>query len=137
VVNKPQYWGATGGLEYEAAWALGAANGVNDLEALQYANVLCNEARHGPDQLRRHHRRGDGAVRDGRADQGADRHRRPSARQALANFAEMTAKGEGFGKEIGQGSASACAPSTATRAEHDVKGQEFPAYDGAASRAWA
>ncbi|MDZ4360834.1 MAG: aldehyde ferredoxin oxidoreductase N-terminal domain-containing protein, partial [Variovorax sp.] len=28
VVNKPQYWGATGGLEYEAAWALGAANGV-------------------------------------------------------------------------------------------------------------
>ncbi|HKB53862.1 MAG TPA: aldehyde ferredoxin oxidoreductase N-terminal domain-containing protein, partial [Ramlibacter sp.] len=38
VQNKPQYWGASGGLEYEAAWALGAANGVNDLEALQYAN---------------------------------------------------------------------------------------------------
>jgi aldehyde:ferredoxin oxidoreductase len=35
--------------------------------------------------------------------------------QALAHFAEITAKGEGFGKEIGQGSASACAPSTATR----------------------
>jgi len=30
VVTKPQYWGASGGLEYEAAWALGAANGVND-----------------------------------------------------------------------------------------------------------
>ena len=29
--------------EYEAAWALGAANGVNDLEALQYVNMLCNE----------------------------------------------------------------------------------------------
>jgi aldehyde:ferredoxin oxidoreductase len=43
VVNKPQYWGASGGLEYEAAWALGAANGVGDLEALQYANVICNE----------------------------------------------------------------------------------------------
>src|SRR3569832_813460 len=43
VNNKPQYWGASGGLEYEAAWALGAANGVNDLEALQYANLLCNE----------------------------------------------------------------------------------------------
>ena len=25
VQNKPQYWGASGGLEYEAAWALGAA----------------------------------------------------------------------------------------------------------------
>ncbi|MFN5699990.1 MAG: aldehyde ferredoxin oxidoreductase family protein, partial [Betaproteobacteria bacterium] len=43
VENKPQYWGATGGLEYEAAWALGAANGGNDLEALQYANTICNE----------------------------------------------------------------------------------------------
>ena len=47
--NKPQYWGASGGLEYEAAWALGAANGVNDLEALQYANLLCNE--HGMDPI--------------------------------------------------------------------------------------
>ena len=32
--EQPQYWGASGGLEYEAAWALGAANGVGDLEAL-------------------------------------------------------------------------------------------------------
>jgi aldehyde:ferredoxin oxidoreductase len=31
IVNKPQYRGANGGLEYEAAWALGAANGVNQL----------------------------------------------------------------------------------------------------------
>ena len=38
-----EYWGASGGLEYEAAWALGAANGVNDLEALTYANFVCNE----------------------------------------------------------------------------------------------
>ena len=43
VKNKPEYWGANGGLEYEAAWALGAANGVSDLEALQYANLICNE----------------------------------------------------------------------------------------------
>ena len=43
VSTKPQYWGASGGLEYEAAWALGAANGVKDLEALQYATMVCNE----------------------------------------------------------------------------------------------
>ena len=43
VKNSPKYWGASGGLEYEAAWALGAANGVGDLEALQYANLICNE----------------------------------------------------------------------------------------------
>src|SRR5512145_134928 len=28
VKNSPKYWGASGGLEYEAAWALGAATGV-------------------------------------------------------------------------------------------------------------
>jgi len=33
VVNNPKYWGATGGLEYEAAWSLGAAEGVDDLDA--------------------------------------------------------------------------------------------------------
>jgi aldehyde:ferredoxin oxidoreductase len=49
VKNSPKYWGASGGLEYEAAWALGAANGVGDLEALQYANMLCNE--HGMDPI--------------------------------------------------------------------------------------
>ena len=31
VKDKPQYHGASGGVEYEAAWALGAANGVSDL----------------------------------------------------------------------------------------------------------
>jgi aldehyde:ferredoxin oxidoreductase len=40
VATKPQYWGANGGLEYEAAWALGAANGVNDLEALHYTTMI-------------------------------------------------------------------------------------------------
>ena len=33
----------SGGLEYEAAWALGAATGVDDLDALTYANFICNE----------------------------------------------------------------------------------------------
>jgi aldehyde:ferredoxin oxidoreductase len=43
VKDKPQYHGASGGLEYEAAWALGADTGVNDLDALTYVNFLCNE----------------------------------------------------------------------------------------------
>ena len=46
VANKPQYWGASGGLEYEAAWALGAANGVKDLEALQYGDHAVQRGRH-------------------------------------------------------------------------------------------
>jgi aldehyde:ferredoxin oxidoreductase len=81
VVNKPQYWGASGGLEYEAAWALGAANGVNDLEALQYANLLCNEEGMDPISFGATV----GAVMElydhGRADQGAARSNPPSVRR--------------------------------------------------------
>ena len=43
IQNKPEYWRASGGLEYEAAWALGADTGVDDLDALTYVNFLCNE----------------------------------------------------------------------------------------------
>ena len=43
IKDKPQYQGASGGLEYEAAWALGADTGVDDLDALTYVNFLCNE----------------------------------------------------------------------------------------------
>jgi aldehyde:ferredoxin oxidoreductase len=110
VQNKPQYWGASGGLEYEAAWALGAANGVNDLEALQYANLLCNE--HGMDPIS--FGATVGAVMElyemgvlTKEQLGIDA---PfGSAQALAHFAEITAKGEGFGKEIGQGSKRLCA----------------------------
>ncbi|SVB89760.1 uncharacterized protein METZ01_LOCUS242614, partial [marine metagenome] len=43
VKDKPEYQIVGGGLEYEAAWALGAATGVDDLDALTYANFVCNE----------------------------------------------------------------------------------------------
>jgi aldehyde:ferredoxin oxidoreductase len=43
VENKPEYWGNSGGLEYEAAWALGSDTGVDDLDAITYVNFLCNE----------------------------------------------------------------------------------------------
>src|SRR5210317_1371229 len=41
--DKPQYQGNSGGLEYEAAWALGADTGVDDLDAITFVNFLCNE----------------------------------------------------------------------------------------------
>ena len=43
VKDRPEYQKASGGLEYEAAWALGAATGVDDLDALTFANFICNE----------------------------------------------------------------------------------------------
>ena len=43
VKDKPQYHKASGGLEYETAYALGAACGVDDIDAATYAGFLCNE----------------------------------------------------------------------------------------------
>ncbi|MDP3522729.1 MAG: aldehyde ferredoxin oxidoreductase family protein [Hydrogenophaga sp.] len=133
VANKPQYWGANGGLEYEAAWALGAANGVNDLEALQYANLLCNEEGFDPISFGATV----GAVMElyemgvlTKEQLGIEA---PfGSAQALAYFAEITAKGEGFGKEIGQGSKRLTAKYGHPDLSMSVKGQEFPAYDGRA-----
>jgi aldehyde:ferredoxin oxidoreductase len=130
VQTKPQYWGASGGLEYEAAWALGAANGVNDLEALQYANLLCNE--HGMDPIT--FGATIGAVMElydlgvlTKEQLGTEAPFGSAA--ALAHFAEITAKGDGFGKEIGQGSKRLCAKYGHPELSMGVKGQEFPAYD--------
>ncbi|WP_418318777.1 aldehyde ferredoxin oxidoreductase family protein [Piscinibacter sakaiensis] len=133
VQNKPEYWGATGGLEYEAAWALGNANGVNDLEALQYANMLCNE--HGMDPIS--FGATIGAVMElyemGVLTKEQLGMEAPfGSARALCHFAEITAKGEGFGKEIGQGSKRLTAKFGHPDLSMTVKGQEFPAYDGRA-----
>ena len=131
VENKPQYWGATGGLEYEAAWALGAANGVNDIEALQYANTICNEQGMDPITFGATI----GAVMELyemgvlKKEQIGIESPFGSAR-ALCELADMTANGVGFGKEIGQGSKRLTAKYGHPELSMSVKGQEFPAYDG-------
>jgi aldehyde:ferredoxin oxidoreductase len=130
VVNKPQYWGASGGLEYEAAWALGAANGVNDLEALTYANFVCNEDGFDPISFGATV----GAVME-LYDMGVLTKEQIGieapfgSAAALAFLAEKTAKGEGFGKEVGLGSKRLCAKYGHPELSMSVKGQEFPAYD--------
>ncbi len=131
VANKPQYWGANGGLEYEAAWALGAANGVNDLEALQYANLLCNEEGIDPISFGATI----GAVMElyemgvlKKEQLGIEAPFGSAA--ALAYFAEETVNGRGFGVDIGQGSKRLTAKYGHPDLSMSVKGQEFPAYDG-------
>ena len=109
VVNKPQYWGAAGGLEYEAAWALGAANGVNDLDALQYANLICNEQGMDPISFGATI----GAVMEmyenGTLDEAAIGVKAPfGSAAALCELVDMTANGVGFGVEIGLGSKRLC-----------------------------
>ena len=130
VVNKPEYWGASGGLEYESAWSLGASNGVGDLEALQYANMICNEDGFDPITF--------GATISAvmelyemgvltKEQIGIEAPFGSAA--ALAYMAEITARGEGFGKEIGLGSKRLCAKYGHPELSMSVKGLEFPAYD--------
>jgi aldehyde:ferredoxin oxidoreductase len=138
VSTKPEYWGASGGLEYEAAWALGNANGVDDLEALQYANLICNEDGMDPISFGATV----GAVMElydlgilTKDDIGLEA---PfGSAEALCKLTEMTARGEGFGKIIGLGSKRLCAKYGKPELSMTVKGQEFPAYDGRALQGMA
>jgi aldehyde:ferredoxin oxidoreductase len=131
VKDKPQYHGASGGVEYEAAWALGAANGVADLEALTYANFLCNENGLDPITLGATI----GAVMElyqlgilTKEEVGLEAVF--GSAEALVKLAEWTARGEGFGKVIGLGSKRLCTKYGRPDLSMTVKGQEFPAYDG-------
>ncbi|HEX5485391.1 MAG TPA: aldehyde ferredoxin oxidoreductase family protein [Limnobacter sp.] len=130
VENKPQYWGASGGLEYEAAWALGSSNGVSDIEALTYVNFLCNE--HGIDPI------SFGATVSAvmelyemgvLTEQQIGVKAPFGSAEALTKLAEWTCNGEGFGKEVGLGSKRLTAKYGHPELSMSVKGQEFPAYD--------
>ena len=130
VKTRPEYWGASGGLEYEAAWALGSANGVNDLETLTYANFVCNEQGMDPISFGATV----GAVME-LFEMGVLKKEQLGVEapfgsaQALAHFVEVTVKGEGFGKEIALGSKRLTAKYGHPDLSMSVKGQEFPAYD--------
>ncbi|HJV27305.1 MAG TPA: aldehyde ferredoxin oxidoreductase family protein [Aromatoleum sp.] len=130
VKNSPKYWGASGGLEYEAAWALGANNGVGDLEALQYVNMLCNEQGMDPISFGATVSAAMELYEMGVLTKDQIGMEAPfGSAQALARIAELTANGEGFGKEIGLGSARLTAKYGHPELSMSVKKQEFPAYD--------
>ena len=131
VENKPQYWGNSGGLEYEAAWALGSDTGVDDLDCLTYVNFLCNEdgmdpISFGATVAAAMELYETGAIT--KETTGGIELKFGSA-EALATLTELTAKGEGFGKDIGLGSKRLCEKYGKPEFSMTVKGQEFPAYD--------
>ncbi len=131
VKGKPQYQQPSGGLEYESAWSLGAATGVDDLEALTYCNFVCNEQGFDPIsfgstvaaamELYENGTIGDNVTGGIELKFGST--------EALVQIIEATANGEGFGVEIGQGSKRLCEKYGDPDASMTVKGQEFPAYD--------
>jgi aldehyde:ferredoxin oxidoreductase len=131
IKNKPEYWKASGGLEYEAAWALGSNTGVNDLEALTYVNFICNEQSMDPISF--------GATVSAAMelyelglitkDMTGGIDLKFGSAEALVQCVELTGKGEGFGKELGLGSLRLCTKYGRPDLSMSVKGQEFPAYD--------
>ncbi len=129
--DKPQYKHASGGVEYEAAWALGSDEGIDDLDALTYANFLCNEDGLDPISFGATVAAAMELYEMGvitKEDTGGIDLRFGNA-EALARCAELTARGEGFGIELGLGSKRLCEKYGHPELSMTVKGQEFPAYD--------
>lgn len=134
VKDQPRYQAPSGGLEYETAYALGAAVGVDDMDAATYVGFLCNDYGMDPISLG-----GSiaaamelydiGAITE--EDTGGLKLEFGSA-EALCRVAEMIAKGEGIGVDIGTGSKRLCEKYGHPELSMAVKGQEFAAYDGRA-----
>jgi len=131
VKDREQYQIASGGLEYEAAWALGAATGVNDLDALTFANFICNEQGYDPisfgTTVGAAMELFEMGVLTTKETDGLDL--TWGNAQALTTLAELTGRGEGFGAEIGLGSKLLTEKYGHPDLSMSVKGQEFPAYD--------
>ena len=132
VKDKPEYHGASGGLEYETAYALGSAVGVGDIDAATYAGFLCNEYGMDPISLG-----GSIAAAMELFDIGAITEEDTDgiklefgSAEALCTISELTARGEGFGKDIGLGSKRLAKKYGHADLSMSVKGQEFAAYDG-------
>jgi len=131
VKDKPKYLAASGGLEYEAAFALGPMAGVADIEALTYANYVCNEdgmdpISFGTTVAAAMELYETGAIT--KKQTGGIEFRFGSA-EALVKAAELTATGEGFGKDLGLGAKRLTEKYGHPEFAMVVKGQEFPGYD--------
>ena len=134
IKNRPEYRLASGGLEYETAFALGPVVGCDDIDALTFAGYMSNE--HGYDPISfgvtlaaamelfemgviTEKDTGGVALTFGNA-------------EALTVMAEKTGKGEGFGAILGLGSKRMCEKYGHPELSMTVKGQEFAGYDSRA-----
>ena len=134
IKNRPEYWHASGGLEYETAFAFGPDCGVDDIDALTFAGFVMNEQGMDPISF------GGtlaaamelyemGVITDEDTDGVPLNFGNP---EALTVMAEKTGKYEGFGKILGLGSQRLCAKFGHPELSMTVKGQEFAGYDSRA-----
>lgn len=134
--ERPEYHHASGGLEYETAFAFGPVVGVDDIDALTFAGYLMNE--HGMDPISFGvtlaaamelfelgiitQEETDGiALNFGNA-------------EALTVMAEKTGLNQGFGKMLGLGAKRLCEHYGRPELAMVVKGQEFAGYDSRAQQ---
>ncbi len=134
--DRPQYHHASGGLEYETAFAFGPVVGIDDIDALTFAGYLMNE--HGMDPISfgvtlaaamelfelgiitTEHT--DGLeLNFGNA-------------EALTVMAEKTGLHQGFGKLLGLGARRLCEHFGRPELAMVVKGQEMAGYDSRAQQ---
>ncbi len=119
-----------GGLEYESAYALGAMVGVADLDAATYANMVCNEEGMDPISFGVTLAAAMELYELGVIDETETGMPLPfDSAQALVEMVEQTARAEGFGARLAEGSRRLCAHYGRPELSMSVKGQEFPGYD--------
>ncbi len=137
--DRARYRLPSGGLEYENAFAFGPMCGIDDLDTINYVNFLCNEQGMDPISLGVSIAAAMELFEEGALtlDDTDGLELRFGNAAALARAAELTAFGEGFGAEIGLGSARLCAKYGRPEFSMSVKGQEFPGYDPRAMKGMA
>ncbi|TNF89357.1 MAG: aldehyde ferredoxin oxidoreductase family protein [Gammaproteobacteria bacterium] len=131
VKDKPQYQGASGGLEYEAAWALGADTGVDDLDALTYVNFLCNEDGMDPITYGATVAAAMEMFEDGNitTEHTGGIELTFGNAEAFVAITEQFCQGGTFAEDLGLGSKRLTEKYGRPELSMTVKGQEFPAYD--------
>jgi len=134
IVNKPEYRHASGGLEYETAFAFGPMLCIDDIDALTYAAFSTNE--HGLDPisfgvtLSAAMELYEMGVITAKDTDGVEL--KFGNVEALTIMADKTGKYEGFGQVLGLGSKLMCEKYGHPELSMAVKGQEFAGYDSRA-----
>ncbi|WP_250672789.1 aldehyde ferredoxin oxidoreductase family protein [Paraclostridium ghonii] len=122
-----------GGPEYETLWSFGSDCDIYDLDAINEANMLCNE--YGLDTIsagatiaaamelyQRGYIKDEEIEADGLSLNWGDAH-------AMVEWTRKMGKREGFGDKLALGSYRLCEIYNATEYSMTVKKQELPAYD--------
>ncbi|MEM2144690.1 MAG: aldehyde ferredoxin oxidoreductase C-terminal domain-containing protein, partial [Candidatus Jordarchaeaceae archaeon] len=129
-IKTGKYKSAGEGPEYETIWAFGAQCGVGDLAPISKANYLCNEL--GLDTISMGSTIGCAMelYQRGKLNKSkAGRELKWGDGDAIVELTEKTAKREGIGNDLAEGSLKLAEKYGAPELSMSVKGQELPAYD--------